>query len=51
MMVGEITTNSYVIIPVIGVYVIFLIVKSFIAPFAHDMDFKTYYSLSWGLVL
>ena len=48
MMVGEITTNSYVIIPVIGVYVIFLIVKSFIVPFARDMDFKTYYSLSWG---
>ena len=48
MMVGEITTNSYVIIPVIAVYVIFLIVKSFIVPFARDMDFKTYYSLSWG---
>ena len=47
-MVGEITTNSYIIIPIIGVYVIFLISKSFIVPFARDMDFKTYYSLSWG---
>lgn len=50
-MVGEITNSSYIIIPIIGVYVVFLSVKSFIIPFVRDMDFKTYYSLSWGNII
>ena len=50
-MVGEITTNSYIVIPIIGVYVVFLIVKSFIVPLSSDLDFKTYYSLSWGNII